>query len=81
MSTADQARVILERVVARYASITSYSDTGAVETRLNDRLRTTFSTWFKKPSFFRFEFQRPHPDPPLRSVLTRHGVGFDGSMA
>jgi hypothetical protein len=84
MSTAGHAKSILEAIVARYASMTSYSDSGAVDRRLNDNdpvLTTTFLTWFKKPMFFRFEFQRPHPYPPFRDISTRHGVGFNGSTA
>jgi hypothetical protein len=84
VSTADHAKAILEAVAARYASMTSYSDCGAVHTQLNDNdplFATRFSTLFKKPSLYRFEFERPHPYPLLRSIITRRGVGFDGSTA
>jgi hypothetical protein len=84
VSTADRAKALLEEVAARYASVTSYSDCGAVHTQLNDNDRvytTVFSTLHKKPSFLRFEFERPHPYPPLSSVITRNVVGFDGSTA
>jgi len=84
VSTADQAKAILEAAAARYASMKSYSDCGAVHTQLNQCdpvFSTSFSTWFKRPSFFRFSFERPHPYPPLRYVITRHIVGFDGRRA
>ena len=84
MSTADHAKALLKEVAARYASITSYSDCGAVHTQLieNDRMFTTmFSTLYKKPSLYRFEFERPHPYPPLQNIITRNAVVFDGSTA
>jgi hypothetical protein len=84
MPTADHAKALLEEVAARYASITSYSDCGAVHTQLidNDRKFTTkFSTLYKKPSLYRFEFERPHPYPPLQNIITRNAVIFDGSTA
>ena len=34
MPTTDHAKALLEEVAARYASITSYSDCGAVHTQL-----------------------------------------------
>ena len=84
MPTADHAKAVLEEVAARYASITSYSDCGAVHTQFidNDRMFTTiFSTLYKKPSLYRFEFERPHPYPPLQNIVTRRAVIFDGSTA
>ncbi len=84
MPTADHAKALLEEVAARYASMTSYSDCGAVHTQLidNDRLFTTiFSTLYKKPSLYRFEFEQPHPYPPLQNIITRNAVVFDGSTA
>lgn len=84
MPTADHVKALFEEVAARYASITSYSDCGAVHTQPidNDRMSTTiFSTLYKKPSLYRFEFERPHPYPPLQNIITRNGVVFDGSTA
>jgi hypothetical protein len=84
MPTADHAKALLEEVAARYASITSYSDCGAVHTHFfdNDRIFTTiFSTLYKKPSLYRFECERPHPYPPLQNIITRNAVVFDGSTA
>jgi hypothetical protein len=84
MPTANHAKALLEEVAARYASITSYSDCGAVHTQLieNDRMFTTiFSTLYKKPSLYRFEFERPHPYPPVQNIVTRNAVVFDGTRA
>ena len=84
MPTADHAIALLEEVAARYASITSYSDCGAVHTHLidDDRISTTtFSTLYRQPSLYRFNFERPHPYPPLQKIITRHAVVFDGSTA
>src|SRR5580692_5380013 len=84
MPTLDHAKALLEEVAACYASITSYFDCGAVHTQLieNDRMFTTmFSTLYKKPSLYRFEFERPHPYPPLQNIITRNAVVFDGSTA
>jgi hypothetical protein len=84
MPTADHAKALLEEVAARYASITSYADCGTVDTQLIDNgpvFTTLFSTLYKKPSLYRFEFQRPHPYPPLQNIITRHAVVFDGSTA
>lgn len=84
MPTADHAKALLEKVAARYASISSYSDRGAVHTQLNNNARvvtTIFSTLYKKPSLYRFEFERPHPYPPHPNIITRNTVVFDGSTA
>ena len=82
MPTADHAKALLEEVAARYATMTSYSDCGTVHTQVidNDRVVTTiFSTLYKKPSLYRFEFERSHPYPPLQNIITRNTVLFDGS--
>jgi len=42
---------------------------------------TIFSTLYKKPSLYRFEFERPQPNPPLQNITTRNAVVFDGSTA
>jgi hypothetical protein len=84
MPTADHARALLESVAARYALMSSYSDRGAVHTQLNNDgpvVTTIFSTLYKKPSLYRFEFERPHPPLPLQNVVTRNTVVFDGSTA
>ncbi len=78
------AGTVLRRMVARYASLTSYVDTGEVRTRLATSgavYRVRFSTLYQKPSFFRFSFFRPHPHPPLGHLVTEHVVGCDGHHA
>jgi hypothetical protein len=59
----------------------SYSDVGSVSQQLQPDdpvLCTEFSTLYAEPNLFRFEFSRAHPYPPLRHVVTRHVIGFDG---
>lgn len=81
MSKHAEAKQLLEEVVKAYASMDSYSDIGSVTQQSHPGdpvLRTQFSTLYKRPNLFRFEFSRPHPYPPLRHIVTRHIVGFDG---
>jgi hypothetical protein len=81
MSMNKDGRPLLEEVAATYASMTSYSDVGHVSQRLqpdDPELRTEFSTLYARPNLLRFEFSRSHPYPPLRHIVTRHVVGFDG---
>jgi hypothetical protein len=76
------AQDVLREVVALYASLSSYVDTGHVTIRFVESgllSRTTFSTLYQKPSLFRFTFFRPHPHPPLSHIVTEHAAGFDGS--
>jgi hypothetical protein len=84
MPIADHAKALLETVAARYASMSSYSDRGAVHTQLNNDgpvVITLFSTLYKKPSLYRFDFERPRSPLPLQNVVTRNAVVFDGSTA
>jgi hypothetical protein len=77
----DKAKQLLEQVAAAYASMKSYSDAGSVDQHLSPddaALRTDFSTLYARPNLFRFECSRRHPYPPLRHLVTRHVVGFDG---
>ncbi len=77
------AETLLHHVAQSYASMSSYEDSGAVKRIRSDdsSYQTDFSTLYKRPSLFRFEFSRPHPYPPLRHLVARHVVGFDGSVA
>jgi hypothetical protein len=75
------AEKVLQDVVALYASMNSYMDSGYVTTTFVEtgRLRRiSFSTLYQKPSLFRFAFSTPHPHPPLNYIVTQHVVGFDG---
>jgi hypothetical protein len=77
----DKAKELLEQTAAIYASMESYSDAGSVDQHLipdQAVLRTDFSTLYARPNLFRFECSRRHPYPPLRHLVTRHVVGFDG---
>jgi hypothetical protein len=76
------ARVVIEEMVQRYVAFRSYSDTGQVTfTHPNFVTKTPFSTHYSAPSLFRFDFQVPHPHPPLSHLVTQHAVGFDGTKA
>jgi hypothetical protein len=77
------ARAVLRRVSQTYSAMTSYADSGAVKSVIGDdpTYQTNFATLYKAPSLFRFEFSSPHPYPPLRHIVTKHVVGFDGSTA
>lgn len=73
---------VLQSMVALYASLISYSDTGHVRTKIMASglvHRKWFSTLYQKPSSFRFTFFCPHPYPQLSHIVTQHVVGFDGS--
>jgi hypothetical protein len=76
------AQAVIEEMVQRYVAFESYSDSGQVTfTHPNFVTETPFSTHYSAPSLFRFDFQVPHPHPPLSHVVTRHAVGFDGTKA
>jgi hypothetical protein len=80
---AQDAKALLESVVQRYASMSSYEDTGAV-TRYDAGeapYRIDFTNAYKSPSLFRFAFAAPHPYPPLHNLVIHYVLGFDGSAA
>jgi len=76
------AQGALDSMVRRYAALSSYSDVGEVIlTHREFVTRTPFSTYYKEPSLFRFEFKVQHPYPPLNHIVSQHAVGFDGTQA
>jgi hypothetical protein len=76
------AQAVIEEMVQRYVAFRSYSDTGQVTfIHPNFVTKTPFSTRYSAPSLFRFDFQIPHPHPPLSHVVAQHAVGFDGTKA
>ncbi len=80
----NRAEDLLQDMADLYASMASYTDSGAVHIKLDTSEQPysqTFRTAFKRPAFFRFEFSRPHPYQKLRHVLTRYVAGFDGKAA
>jgi hypothetical protein len=76
------AQAVIKEMVQRYLAFESYSDSGQVTfSHPNFVTKTLFSTQYSAPSLFRFDFQVPHPHPPLSHVVTQHAVGFDGAKA
>jgi len=76
------AQDVLNDMVRHYAALRSYSDVGEVTMTLpNFETRTPFSTVYKEPALFRFDFKVPHPYPLLSHVVSQHAVGFDGTTA
>jgi hypothetical protein len=76
------AQEVLHGMIALYASLHSYSDTGHVKTKIASSgviHRRWFSTLYQRPSSFRFTFFSPHPHPQLGHIVTQHVVGFDGA--
>jgi len=76
------AKDLIRQMVARYETMSSYSDTGHVTTKIfetNVIHRRSFSMLYQKPSLFRFAFYSPHPYPPLAHIMTEHVAGFDGN--
>jgi hypothetical protein len=82
MSHSIDAHRVLQEVVARYASFASYADEGSVSQRLRSHGAEhviRFSTAYRKPFHFRFDFTRPHAHPPLAHIVTRFAVMTDGT--
>jgi hypothetical protein len=81
MSTDLGAQEVLREMVARYRSMTSYSDSGEVTTTGRSNTaglpRVTFATLFKRPAYFRFSFERAHAYEPLGHLATQHVAGSD----
>lgn len=71
-------RALIERIVARYRSLRSYSDRGTVRDLSASRDAVRFSTAYRQPTKFRFEFESPHPYGPLRHKSSRCQIGHDG---
>jgi hypothetical protein len=76
-------KALLQRVAQAYSAMKSYQDNGRVALVNGDdpSFQIDFATLYKSPSLFRFEFSRPHPYAPLRHVVSKYVVGFDGSVA
>jgi len=76
------APTLLRKVVQAYASLNSYQDDGTVTRYGRDTpYQIEFTTSYKSPSLFRFGFSRPHPYAPLRHIVTKFDLGFDGTAA
>lgn len=76
------ARAYLEAVHAHHRALPAYSDTGwsrPLSPRQPGVCR--FETRYLGPGLFRFAFERPHPFPPLKHIVSRSVVGHDGDSA
>jgi hypothetical protein len=68
---------ILHELFERYASLQSYQDEGVVLSQLpgSDFVsETKFSTFFRRPDRFRFDWTSHHPYPPLKHITTDHCI-------
>jgi hypothetical protein len=85
MATRTNVEHVLRGMGEVYAAMTSYADTGEVNTTQlapgKKPVQVRFSTLYQRPSLFRFEFLRPHPYPPLNQIVTQFVFGFDGTSA
>jgi outer membrane lipoprotein-sorting protein len=61
----------------RYAGLRSYQDEGLLLSQLpgSDFVNETkFSTFFRRPNRFRFDWTSHHPYPPLKHITTDHCI-------
>jgi outer membrane lipoprotein-sorting protein len=78
------AEAALQAMLARYASVESYQDRGVALTKWRDKPQADeiiFTTFFRRPNRFRFEWTSHHPYPPLRHLKTHHVIWSDGTNA
>src|SRR4051794_35139264 len=68
---------------AKYASFDSYEDKGTVTTIAPDwpGSKITFATHFRRPAFFRFEWDHDFRDRRGRKRTTHHLILSDGMFA
>ena len=80
MALYPNARAYLQAVYDHYRSLESYCDSGISRSlgRKHPRL-CSFNTKFRRPSLFRFAFERSHPNARRRHLLTTCVVGHDGT--
>jgi outer membrane lipoprotein-sorting protein len=78
------AEAVLQAMLVRYAAIESYQDRGVMLTKWPDKPQADkilFTTFFRRPNRFRFEWTSHHPYPPLRHLKTHHVIWSDGTNA
>jgi hypothetical protein len=72
------ATSLVQRVLRVNAKLRAYGDRGFVRELYEERrVVVTFTTSFRRPGWFRFDFQSPHPYRPLRTSVSRTIVGND----
>ena len=68
---------ILQTLTDTYAALKSYQDNGVVLTQFPDKDKPDeihFSTWFKRPRLFRFDWTTHHPYEGLRHEKTSRSI-------
>jgi hypothetical protein len=68
---------VLHELNERYAGLQSYQDEGVLLRRLPGAdfvSETKFSTFFRRPDRFRFDWTSHHPSPPLKHITTDHCI-------
>ena len=82
MAEYSSAKEFVNAVIARYRAMANYADTGYVKVRLGTKDHVIhFQTALGEGGDFRFSFDRPHPYPPLRHLVTRNVVGRCGGRS
>jgi len=78
------AEAVLKAMLSRYSALKSYQDRGIVLRTWPDKAEPyeiSFTTFFRRPDLFRFDWISHHPYPPLRHLKTRHVIWSDGKDA
>lgn len=71
------ARQFLQTVLQRYAGLSEYADRGQVQIWLGrEPYAIDFRTARNAAGDFRFDFDCPHPYPPLRHHISHHSLGW-----
>ncbi|WP_271009153.1 hypothetical protein [Paucibacter sp. B51] len=71
------ARQFLQTVLQRYAGLSEYADRGQVQSwRGREPYAIEFRTARNAAGDFRFDFDCPHPYPPLRHHISHHSLGW-----
>jgi len=78
----ETAATIVERMLKAYADAASYQDEGVTLSRNPAKPEPdeiVFATYFRRQDYFRFDWTRHHPYPPLRHLKTYAVVWSDAA--
>ncbi len=76
------ANTVLQVMLDKYSRMQTYQDRGVVLIEWPDKNETDtiiFSTFFRRPNYFRFDWTLHHPYPALRHLKTHRVVWSDGN--